>query len=57
MHPKLHEVLRPLTEEEIAKIVPLSQEEIETALEKGRQDAEAIYECRDCRMLPPMFYR
>ena len=49
--------LDELTEEEMAMVVPVSQEVIDAALEQGRRDLEAIESCRDCRPPPPLFYR
>lgn len=34
------ECLRPMTEEELAAFVPLTEEQLDEAMEKGRQDAE-----------------
>ena len=57
MHPKLQEVLRVLTEEEMAQIVPVPQEEIEAALEKGCREAEDMTKYRDCRLPSQIWYR
>ena len=35
------DLLKPLSDEELAKVEPPTEEEIRQALEKGRKDAEA----------------
>ena len=39
--------LRPLTSEELAKVNPVTAEEIEEALRKGRKEADAIREVNE----------
>lgn len=50
----LPEALRPLTADEASKIQPLTDDEIEQALEEGRLDREAVEAAVRYRVaLPP----
>jgi len=50
--------LDELTEEEMVMIVPISQEELDQAIERGIRDRDLIEKAgQDCRLPSPMYYR
>jgi len=49
--------LDELTDEEMAMIVPLSEEQILEAVKQGERDLELLEQTYPCLMPRPMYYR